>query len=119
MRELAAIVILLMLISCAVHGHSLTVTRINSYSCAQQQSHLLKRTLGRHGGEVTSVAFSPDDRVLASGGADDRVILWDVETGTVVRFSSENKEQVESIAFSPDGKTLASASVHGIVKLWD
>ena len=39
------------------------------------------KTLEGHEYEVNSVAFSPDNKVLASGSSDKTDILWDVETG--------------------------------------
>jgi WD40 repeat protein len=65
------------------------------------------------------VAFSPDGKVLASGGRDDKVILWDPATGKQVRSFAGHKEGVNGIAFSRDGKLLASAGQDGAIRLWD
>ncbi len=55
---------------------------------------------------VKTVAYSPDGKTLASGGADGRVILWDVDSAKAKRYIT-GKFNVESLAFSPDGKMLA------------
>ena len=70
--------------------------------------------------QVTSVAFSPDGKTLASGSADHTVQLWDLVTGRPIGSPlTSQSNQVTSVAFSPDGKTLASGSTDGTVKLWD
>ena len=77
---------------------------------------------------VWTLAFSPDGRMLASGGFEDSTIsLWDVQTQTLLGgFDGHTREArvahhaVSTIAFSPDGKTLASGSaIDGTLRLWD
>src|SRR5205085_7304910 len=55
-----------------------------------------------------ALAFSPDQRLLASTGDDYTVRLWDVATGKVIRDLSRPGAIARSLAFSPDGKTLVS-----------
>jgi WD40 repeat protein len=68
------------------------------------------RTLGKPGegtGQaVRSLAFAPDGRTLASGGADHMVRLWDRRTGDNRRMMKA-EYQVEHVVFSPDGKVIA------------
>ena len=66
-----------------------------------------------------SVAFSPDSKILASGGGDSRVRVWDLETGRLLRTLDGRPREpngfrrvVGSLAFSPDGKWLAAGFGH-------
>ncbi len=68
---------------------------------------------------VSALAFRPDGRRLASGGADRTVKIWDAATGKLLRTISAHKHAVSGVAFSPDGRTLASSSWDRTVKLWD
>jgi WD40 repeat protein len=65
-----------------------------------------------------SIAFSPDGNLLAVGGSDRKVKLWDLNTRRLLTLG-EHTDIVWSVAFSPDGKELASASQEGSIKLWD
>jgi WD40 repeat protein len=91
--------------------------------------------------ENLSLAFSPDSKTLACGGAwDDSsfllnrpnsgiegiepkegyfVLLWDAATGKELRRFAGLMDKIKSVAFAPDGKTLAAASGDGRVALWN
>ena len=73
-----------------------------------------------HQGTVSSVAFSPDGAILASGGTDDKSIkLWDVATGQELETLQGHTESVWGLDFSPDGTLLASGSFDHTVRIWD
>ncbi|HYT46234.1 MAG TPA: pentapeptide repeat-containing protein, partial [Methylomirabilota bacterium] len=59
-------------------------------------------------GSVLSVAFSPDQKLLAAGTANGEIRLWEVSNDAPYFSSKEHTDWVRSIAFSPDGKTIAS-----------
>ena len=67
------------------------------------------------------LAFSPDNRLLATiSGEDEKIKLWDIEhISEPLTFEEDNGQHISSMAFNPNGSLLASASVDGMVKLWD
>ena len=82
-------------------------------------NNTVPKTLEGHTQPVTSVAFSPDREILASGSEDDTVILWNIADGTPTATLEGHTNRVLSVAFSPDGKTLASGSDDKTIRLWD
>lgn len=72
-----------------------------------------------HAWLVSSIAFSPDSKILASGSYDSSIKLWDVLTGTELRTLIGHRSVVEAVAFSPDGQLVASGSDDNTVRLWE
>jgi WD40 repeat protein/tRNA A-37 threonylcarbamoyl transferase component Bud32 len=68
---------------------------------------------------VYCIAFSTDGKLLASGGWDKTIKLWDLATGAEVQTIQGHRGFVEQIAFSPDGRQLASVSEDRSVRLWE
>ncbi len=96
--------------------------------CARRTRFVLENRAG-----IYAVAFSPDGRMLATGGRfDNQVTLWEVATGqrrTFLRPPEGVRLHCITLAFAPDGKTLAAtgadvpdggtAKVRGGVVLWN
>ncbi len=86
---------------------------------------------------VSSVAWSPDGRYIASGGGhpplsigspfgsyvvgsnDTTVQVWDASTGTCKTTYLDHTDFIGSVAWPPDGKYIASGSGDGTVQIWD
>lgn len=68
------------------------------------------------GGGVEDIDFTPDGNILASIGHDDKMIIWDLETGREIK-KLESRHFYFDIDFSPDGTILAAGNQEGILLL--
>ena len=68
---------------------------------------------------VEAVAFSPTGALLVSGGADEKVRLWDPREGKLVKTLDGHTSWVRAVAVSPDGQLIASGGGDGTVRLWN
>ncbi|MFD4240968.1 hypothetical protein ACFWP3_05115 [Streptomyces sp. NPDC058525] len=79
-------------------------------------------SLATHDDVVTSLAFSPGGRLLASASWDGTARLWQVTGGRALwplSVLNGHTKFVRSVAFSPDGRTLVTASEDTTVRVWD
>ncbi|RMD58090.1 MAG: hypothetical protein D6828_03045, partial [Nitrospirae bacterium] len=79
---------------------------------------LLTPLFGGYRSIVSSVAFSPDGEMIASGGWDGTVRLWSTKGEEILKPLRGHKGVVSSVAFSPDGEMIASGGWDGTVRLW-
>ena len=77
------------------------------------------RILRGHTNIVSSIAWSPDGKILASNSVDDTIRLWDPRSGAFLQELTGHTDSIYSVAWSPDGKMLASGSVDDTIRLWD
>jgi RNA polymerase sigma factor (sigma-70 family) len=73
----------------------------------------------RHAFVVSSLAYSPDGKEIASGSHLGTVRFWDPATGKQLRVLNAHDGGVIGLAYSPDGKVLATGSWDRTIRLWD
>ncbi len=72
-----------------------------------------------HSDTVFGVSFSPDDKVLATCGADKFVKTWEVPSGKLLKVFEGHTHHVLDVGWKSDGKFLASCSADLTIKVWD
>lgn len=66
---------------------------------------------------ILSIDFSPDGRLVAAGGNNRTINVWQVQGGRMIHALKGQNYGVTSVNFSPDGDTLAASGTD--IKLWD
>ncbi|KAH9597261.1 NLE protein [Trypanosoma melophagium] len=75
-------------------------------------------TLDGHSEAVLVVSFSPNGEVLATGGGDNEIRIWDVNTLTPTEELKAHTSWVQVLSWAPDGKYLVSGSKDGTLIVW-
>ncbi|EAW06538.1 WD40 repeat domain-containing protein [Aspergillus clavatus NRRL 1] len=68
---------------------------------------------------VSAVRFSPDATMIASGGADGAVKVWDSRSGKLIHTFEGHLAGISTISWGPDGTTIASGSDDKTIRLWN
>lgn len=72
-----------------------------------------------HSKQVTTIAYSPDGKYIATAAEDNTAIIWDARTSKSVHLLRGHVENINSIDFSTDGKYAVTASSDKSAMLWD
>ncbi|MCA9213222.1 MAG: protein kinase, partial [Planctomycetales bacterium] len=76
------------------------------------------RSQAVHDGPISNLTFGPNGYLLASGGLDRTVKIWDTrQTGSVISLTGHT-DFITRVAFSSDGRLLASGDNNGTLLLW-
>ncbi len=105
---------------------TLAMARERSVDLLNAESIAARRTLSGHAGKVFQIRFSPSGACLASAGADNRVLLWGVEDGSLLRELTTPRElpfpiEPRALVFSTDGNLIATVAgvSSSAVLVWD
>ncbi|MGD8590517.1 MAG: TIR domain-containing protein, partial [Chromatiales bacterium] len=77
------------------------------------------RLLPLHHGSVTSVVFSQDGRIVASGDREGRIVLLDADNHEMIELLHGHQKVITDISFSYDAKRMVSGDISGTAIVWD
>ncbi|XP_072333555.1 autophagy-related protein 16-like isoform X2 [Scyliorhinus torazame] len=91
-----------------------------NFGAAARVPARVRHSLEAHDGEVNAVKFSPSSKILATGGSDRRVKLWDIVGGMLRKQKTleGSNDGVTSIEFDPSGQQLLAGSYDNTARVW-
>lgn len=68
---------------------------------------------------VSSLIFSPDGKMLAAGGEESKIRIFDLAAGSQLNELKDHTATVTNIVWSSNGRYIASGSRDGSLRIWD
>ncbi|KAJ1809320.1 HIR complex subunit, partial [Coemansia sp. RSA 2599] len=93
------------------------LTNLSGGPAPTETWHPLRRLTG-HESDVCDIAWSPDNRYLATCGLDNAIFIWDARTFERVKKITGHSQFVKGLTFDPAGRFLASQSDDKTLKIW-
>ncbi len=87
-----------------------------SYLCATKDGSIVKELLG-HKSSVTAIVCSSNEDVLATGGSDGKIMIWDIESKKHLSTITQSDGTITALCFSND--LLCSTSDKGTIECWN
>jgi WD40 repeat protein len=81
--------------------------------------HEIQKPLTGHDKNISTIAFSPNGRIVAAGAEDKTIILWNIESRKSIGTLTGHSETVSSLLFEDNRETLLSGSLEGTIIRWD
>jgi WD40 repeat protein len=82
-----------------------------------QQEHLLMA--GMNGYRLWTLAWSPDNRFIASGTTGSEIFVWNVVNDSPIAKLMGHRDIIDRLAWSPESNRLASVARDGTLQIWD
>jgi WD40 repeat protein len=87
---------------------------------SEQPEQPMFRRFGRiENGPIETLAFSADGKLLAAGGNDNAIHVWDLLSGQELPPLTGHQSQVRALLFTADGKELISVDASGLKLAWN
>ena len=99
--------------------HLFRLAQVQPYAAAPLRGIELRCTFQEHEQDIYGVAWSPDGRLLASGGKERKILVWAAEDGRLVHSLTGHEDNIGALAWSPDGQMLASGSDDKTIRIWE
>lgn len=90
--------------------------RLRIAAAMNSAPHLLRMLF--HGSMVSCQEYAPDGNLLATGGSDGFIRVWDLRTGGLAIPALPHAGPLRVVHFSPDGSKLLSVDMTGQARVW-
>lgn len=99
-------------------GHAIATRKGNEVLVYRTEDCSLQHSLTGPRELVTSVAWSPDGKLIAGAGADYRTVIWNAISGKIVQTLVGHLDVVNHVDFDSTSTRLVTSSSDGTARVW-